>query len=153
MADEIPASSSQSPASSPEINHDWINVSAGVIFRHGLLLITRRPADSHLGGLWEFPGGKCQSGETDEDCLKRELMEELGIEVPIVELLDTIEHVYPEKAVRLKFFRCTWQKNEPKAIGCHDFAWIGANQLGDYQFPEADAKLLQKLRDAPQLWR
>jgi mutator protein MutT len=132
---------------------NFIEVSAGLVFRHGLLLITRRKPDAHLGGLWEFPGGKINEGESAEDCLKRELMEELGIEVEIKELIETVEHDYPEKSVRLKFFRCEWLRNEPKAVGCEDFAWIGQPQLANYSFPPADAQLLQKLQTMEELWR
>ncbi len=130
-----------------------IDVSAGIVYRHGLLLITQRRPQDHLGGLWEFPGGKRQPEESDEDCLRRELMEELGIEVEVKELLETITHEYPEKAVRLKFFRCLWRRHEPRTLGCHDFTWIGAEQLKDYAFPAADAQLLAKLQSTPELWR
>lgn len=137
----------------PPAAADWIEVSAGLVFRHGLLLITQRRPEDHLGGLWEFPGGKRNADETDEACLRRELLEELDIEVEVKELLETIEHQYPEKAVRLKFFRCLWQHNEPRALGCHDFAWVGREQLANYTFPAADAQLLQKLQTIPELWR
>lgn len=130
-----------------------IDVSAGLVFRNGLLLITQRPPDAHLGGLWEFPGGKRHAGESDEGCLQRELMEELGIEVEVCELLATIKHQYPEKAVRLKFFRCRLLRNEPAAIGCHAVAWVDRAQLSAYAFPAADAQLLQMLSDQPELWR
>ena len=130
-----------------------IEVSAGLIFRSGKLLITQRHADAHLGGLWEFPGGKRHEGETFEDCLRRELREELGIEVEIRELLEEITHHYPEKSVHLKFFRCDWLRNEPRALGCSAFAWIELQQLDQYAFPEADARLLEKLRAAPELWK
>jgi mutator protein MutT len=130
-----------------------IDVSAGVVFRHGLLLITQRRPKDHLGGLWEFPGGKRQPEESDEDCLSRELMEELGIEVEIKELLETITHEYPEQAVRLKFFRCLWRRHEPRLLGCHGFTWIACSQLKNYAFPAADAQLLAKLQAMPQLWR
>src|SRR5882757_7146425 len=83
-----------------------IDVSAGVVFRGGLLLITQRRPEDHLGGLWEFPGGKRHAQESDQECLKRELLEELGIEVDVGDLIETIIHEYPEKTVRLKFFRC-----------------------------------------------
>jgi len=131
---------------------NFIEVSAGLVFRRGLLLITQRRPQNHLGGLWEFPGGKRHPNESDEDCLRRELLEELAIEVEVKELIETVEHEYPEKAVRLKFFRCLWQQNEPRALGCHDFAWVTREQLADYVFPAADARLLQKLQTAPGLW-
>lgn len=149
-------SAADKPASAgrlPRETHKLIEVSAGLVFRHGLLLITRRHPDAHLGGLWEFPGGKQDPGESAEDCLKRELMEELGIEVDIKKLLETIEHEYPEKSVRLKFFHCLWLRNEPRTIACEDFAWISREQLAKYSFPAADAQLLKKLQTTPELWR
>lgn len=145
-----PDASVPNPQSEPV---HWIEVSAGLVFRHGLLLITQRRPQDHLGGLWEFPGGKRHPEETDEACLQRELMEELGIEVELKNLLETIEHQYPEKAVRLKFFRCLWQRHEPRALGCHDYAWVGREQLANYTFPAADAQLIQKLQTTPDLWR
>ncbi|MDB6020255.1 MAG: mutT [Pedosphaera sp.] len=142
-----------SSANPPPEPLNLIDVSAGLVFRHGLLLITLRRKQDHLGGLWEFPGGKRNPGESDEDCLKRELIEELGIEVEVKELLETVMHEYPEKAVRLKFFRCLWLRNEPRALGCEDFAWIGREQLANYAFPAADAQLLHKLQTTAELWR
>jgi len=101
-----------------------VEVAAGLVFRNGLLLITQRRPQDHLGGLWEFPGGKRHPSESFEECLARELREELGIEIVVGELLDAITHKYPEKTVHLKFFRCDWCQNEPQRLGCHDFAWI-----------------------------
>jgi mutator protein MutT len=148
MPDENPI-----PSGAPAPNPKVIEVSAGLVFRHGLLLITQRRPQDHLGGLWEFPGGKRHAEESDEDCLRRELMEELGIEVEIKELLDTVTYAYPEQTVCLKFFRCEWKRNEPKALGCHDFAWVGREQLAKYAFPAADAQLLQKLQTTLELWK
>ncbi len=129
-----------------------IEVAAGLVSREGKLLITRRSAGGHLGGLWEFPGGKREPGETFEQCLHRELREELGIEVMIVSLIEDILHRYPERAVRLQFFFCRWLRHEPKPILCDSLAWITAAQLSDYPFPAADARLLDKLRHSPELW-
>src|SRR5579862_76476 len=120
-----------------------IEVSAGLVFLNGKLLITRRHAGAHLGGLWEFPGGKREADETFEQCLVRELREELGIEVDVGELVESLTHAYPEKTVVLKFYRCRWTQNEPRAIDCLDFKWITARELGNYEFPAADARLLQ----------
>jgi 8-oxo-dGTP diphosphatase len=151
MANELPASSDEpgSIRNSSFENRNFIAVSAGLVFRDGLLLITQRRPQDHLGGLWEFPGGKRHENESDEDCLKRELMEELGIEVEIKNLLETVSHEYAEKAVRLKFFHCVWKANEPRALGCQDFAWVSRGQLAGYTFPAADAQILQKLREMP----
>jgi mutator protein MutT len=130
-----------------------VEVAAGLVFRKGKLLITQRRPQDHLGGLWEFPGGKRHSDESFEQCLWRELQEELGIVVEVKDLLETITHEYPEKTVHLKFFLCDWLLNEPQALGCQDFAWVNSDQLANFTFPSADARLLQKLRSSPELWQ
>ena len=123
-----------------------IEVSAALIFRNEKLLITQRHANAHLGGLWEFPGGKCEAGETFEQCLIRELREELGIAVRIGNLFEEITHVYPDKSVRLRFFFCDLIDGEPKAIDCAAVKWISKSELGHYEFPAADARLLNRLQ-------
>lgn len=129
-----------------------LEVSAGLVFRDGKLLITQRHAGAHLGGLWEFPGGKRERDESFESCLARELREELGIEVAVRELVETVEHAYPEKRVLLKFFRCEWLANEPRALGCPAFQWVTRDELAQYEFPAADARLLERLRQSSDLW-
>src|SRR5579871_3586985 len=123
-----------------------IEVAAGLVFREGRLLITQRRAEDHLGGLWEFPGGKRQDGETFETCLRRELLEELAIEIEIVEHLQSVRHAYPGKLVQLEFFRCRWLKHEPQMLGCADFKWVTRKELADFDFPEADRQLISKLQ-------
>jgi mutator protein MutT len=130
-----------------------IEVAAGLVFRDGKLLITQRYSDAHLGGLWEFPGGKREPKETFEECLHRELKEELGIEVRILNLVETITHDYPEKTVLLQFFRCAWLRYEPQSIGCPDFRWISREELANFEFPPADARLLGKLGINLALWQ
>jgi 8-oxo-dGTP diphosphatase len=130
-----------------------IDVAAALIFRGGKLLITQRYAGAHLGGLWEFPGGKREPEETFEQCLVRELAEELGIQAEVLDLVESLTHAYPRKTVHLKFFRCRWQKNEPQALGCPAFAWISRHELGNYEFPPADARLLSRLANDTELWR
>jgi 8-oxo-dGTP diphosphatase len=122
-----------------------VEVSAALIFRKGKILITQRHANAHLGGLWEFPGGKRERNETFEQCLVREISEELGIEISVGGLFEEITHAYPEKIVRLKFFTCKFLNGEPQSLGCATFKWIGKNELGDFKFPAADAQLLKKL--------
>jgi len=134
------------------VNHKSIDVSAALIFRDGKLLITQRHANSHLGGLWEFPGGKREAGETFEQCLVREIREELGVEISVGELFGEISHTYPEKSVRLKFFTCKLLSGEPQPLGCAAFKWVGKLKLDDYVFPEADAQLLQKLTSPQLMW-
>jgi mutator protein MutT len=126
-----------------------IDVSAALIFHQGRLLITRRHAGSHLGGLWEFPGGKREPNETFEQCLVREIREELGMEITVGDLFEEITHAYEEKTVRLKFFVCEWIGREPQALGCASFKWVGKDELAQYEFPAADARLLKKLSEMP----
>jgi mutator protein MutT len=127
-----------------------IEVAAGLVFRDGTVLIARRLPEAHLGGLWEFPGGKREPGESFEQCLKRELAEEMGIEIEVHELVEAITHEYPGRRLHLKFFRCRWLRNEPRPILCHDLAWVTGAELANYAFPGADARLLENLR---QNWR
>ena len=129
-----------------------IDVAAALLFRNGKLLIAQRCADAHLGGLWEFPGGKREPNESFEECLARELREELGIEVKVGGLVESITHAYPEKTVHLRFFRCQWVKHEPQALGCDAIKWITREELSGYQFPPADARLLDALAANTGLW-
>jgi mutator protein MutT len=129
-----------------------IDVAAALVFREGRLLITQRYADAHLGGLWEFPGGKREPEETFEACLARELREELGIEVVVGELIESLTHAYPDKTVHLRFFRCQWLAHEPRPLGCSALEWVSAGELKDYAFPAADARLLDLLRQDARLW-
>jgi mutator protein MutT len=126
--------------------HQSVEVSAALIFCGGRILIAQRHAKSHLGGLWEFPGGKRESNETFEQCLVRELREELGIEVEVGELFEEILHAYAEKSVRLKFFVCKLISGKPQPLDCAAFKWVNKMELADFEFPAADARLLEKLR-------
>jgi mutator protein MutT len=130
-----------------------IDVAAALLFRGGKLLITQRYAEAHLGGLWEFPGGKREPKESFEECLSRELREELGIEVAVGELVESIIHSYPDKTVHLKFFRCRWLQNEPQPLGCLALRWVTSAELAAFDFPAADAKLLERLRTDKALWQ
>ena len=150
---ESPAGDGTGPVTSSFTPRTFIEVAAGLIFRDGQLLVTQRRPDDHLGGLWEFPGGKREPGESFETCLQRELREELGIEVEVGELLGAVTHDYSETTVHLKFYRCFLLSHEPRALDCNAFAWISAPQLADYSFPPADSILLDKLRASPALWK
>jgi hypothetical protein len=80
------------------------------------------------------------------------LDEELSIQVDICELVQAVTHVYPEKTVHLRFFRCRWRCREPVAAGCADFKWISPMELRQHEFPAADAQLLEKLEITSELW-
>jgi mutator protein MutT len=129
-----------------------IEVAAGLIFHQERLLVAQRCWEGHLGGLWEFPGGKRMGHETFEECLRRELMEELGVDVEVGELLGTVRHAYPERRVLLKFFRCGLKAGDPRPLGCNAVAWICAGDLAKYPFPAADAALIEQLQSTPEWW-
>jgi mutator protein MutT len=130
----------------------FIEVAAALLFRDGRLLITQRHADAHLGGLWEFPGGKREPGESFEACLRRELQEELGCDVEVLECVESVTHAYPEKTVHLQFHRCRWLAHEPRPIDCAAIRWVGREELSQFAFPAADAQLLDLLRTGDAFW-
>jgi mutator protein MutT len=122
-----------------------IVVLAAVVEENGAFLLTRRLEGTHLAGTWEFPGGKCDAGESHEDCLRRELVEELGADATIGEEIFTITHAYPERAVELHFRRCTLNGVPSPKIG-QEMMWVKREDLGALQFPEADRELIEMLR-------
>ncbi|MDE2682190.1 MAG: 8-oxo-dGTP diphosphatase MutT [Verrucomicrobiota bacterium] len=129
-----------------------IEVAAGLVFRKGRLLITQRPAGGHLAGLWEFPGGKREIGEGMPDCLQRELTEELGITVDVGQCVETLTHSYPEKTVRLEFYLCELIDGEPIGLDGQQLAWVTVDMLDAYEFPAADARLLERLKTETFWW-
>ncbi len=142
----------RNPDARRNVSPTVIEVAAGLVFHEGRLLITQRPATGHLADLWEFPGGKREPTESFETCLRRELQEELAIEVTVGIMLSEITHEYPEKTVRLQFFKCRWTGGEPRAIGCQAFRWITVGELNAYPFPAADVRLLDQLKHSPEWW-
>jgi len=122
-----------------------IVVIAAVVERDDCFLVTRRLEGTHLAGTWEFPGGKLEAGETDGECLARELDEELGVEVTIGPLLHATRHAYPERTVALRFYRCGLQ-GEPMPMLGQQMQWIPRDELGTLEFPPADAELIRQLR-------
>ena len=131
---------------------DPIDVAAGLVFEQGRLLITQRHEASHLGGLWEFPGGKVEHGETFEECLRRELLEELGIDVNVGKLFESISHEYPDRKVLINFFHCEITFGSPRPLDCQNLEWVEATELTNYEFPPADAQLLKRLRSELKWW-
>ena len=131
-----------------------IEVAAALVFDGGKLLITQRPAGTHLSGLWEFPGGKREASESFQECLVRELREELGVLVRVGGLFHQVTHRYPGKAVYLEFYICALLMSSPRptAIGCAALSWVTMEQLADYKFPDADQKLLSALNGRSDLW-
>ena len=137
----------------PPIPH--FNVAAGILqeggdgpaYRPTRVLIARRPANGLLGGLWEFPGGKQQDGESLEACLAREMREELGVEVSVGEPFGTYRHAYTHFKVTLHAFCCRITQGEPRAIEASELAWVEIKDLAKYPMGKIDRAIANRLRD------
>ncbi len=143
--------SSNAPSNTTDTT-DVVSVVAAVIIRDdGRILVTQRLAGAHLGGEWEFPGGKPETGESDEEALRRELSEELGVDASIGGLVVCTEHEYsardgrPAKSVRIAFYRASICSGEPRCIGVNDIRWVTLRQLADLDLPDADRPLVEVL--------
>ena len=123
-----------------------VEVAAGLVYREGRYLIARRNPGVHLAGFWEFPGGKCEVGETLEECLRRELFEELGVHIDVPIPFQIIRHEYEEKTVELHFFRCQIETGQATAIDCAEIRWVWPHELGDFEFPPADRPIIEALQ-------
>ena len=123
-----------------------IEVAAGLIRREGRYLIARRKAGVHLAGYWEFPGGKREPGESLEECLHRELLEELNVRIDVPVPYGIVRHDYPEKVVELHFFRCAIEAGDAQPIECAELRWVFPDEFAQYKFPPADEVILDALR-------
>ena len=120
-------------------------VTAAVLRRGDRVLIARRPPGSRQAGKWEFPGGKIEAGESAPDCLRRELREELGLDVEIGRFLGDVAHAYEWGEIRLLFFEARDTGGEP-ALRAHDrVAWVTPAEMGDYDFAPADLPMVRRL--------
>jgi mutator protein MutT len=122
-----------------------IVVTAAVVERDGHVLVTRRLKGTHLGGYWEFPGGKCDAGETLDACLRRELQEELAVDATIGPEIFVTSHTYPERRVELHFFSVTLASDPSPQLG-QEMQWIPKDDLSSLAFPPADDELIALLR-------
>jgi mutator protein MutT len=123
-----------------------IVVTAAVIERDGTFLLTRRLRGTHLEGAWEFPGGKCEPGETHPQCLEREIREELNAALRIGREICSITHPYAQQVVELHFFACDLL-GEPRPMIGQEMRWVPRAELKSLEFPAADAELIRMLSD------
>ena len=121
-----------------------IVVTAAVVERDDAFLVTRRQRGVHLEGYWEFPGGKCEAGESLAACLRRELREELDTDATVGEEIFTVTHDYPDRSVELHFLSCRLL-GEPRPLLGQDMRWVLRAELTSLQFPPADDELIARL--------
>jgi A/G-specific adenine glycosylase len=124
-------------------------IGVGVV-RNGVgeVLIDQRLDEGLLGGLWELPGGKQEPGEPIVETIRRELEEELAIEVEVGEELIRLEHAYSHKRLRFVVHLCTWLSGEPQPLASQQVRWVRPEQLGEYSFPAANAQIIAALLGA-----
>jgi A/G-specific adenine glycosylase len=132
------------PESEPVPHHD---IAVGLVFNDGgdELLIQRRPDEGLLGGLWEFPGGKQEDGESMAEACRREVKEELGLDVAVENPFYTLSHAYSHFKITLHAFRCRVEAGTPEAREGQPFRWVGLDELDDYAFPRANRRLIEEL--------
>jgi 8-oxo-dGTP diphosphatase len=127
-----------------------VDVAIGILVEpdsHGWrLLITRRPDTAILGGYWEFPGGKLETGETPGECLSREFAEEVGLTIEVGRPLPVIEHRYDHGHIRLHPFFCRRIDGELRNLHVAEHRWIRPGELKDYKFPPANEELMDAIR-------
>ena len=134
------------PLTSPKRAVPTARIAVGVVSRRGRLLITRRAESSMLGGLWEFPGGKIRRGETPADACRREIREETGLDVDVIEHVASVQHAYSHLKVKIEVFRCAHRKGRVRLQGPVDHRWILLEETAHYAFPKANHKFLPALQ-------
>lgn len=115
--------------------------------RRGEVLIAQRREGELLGGLWEFPGGKQEPGETIRECIARELREELGIEVRVLDFLMTVEHAYSHFTMTMHVYTARILRGRPRPLHCADYAWVHPLRLRDYAYSKADLQVVARLQE------
>ena len=133
------------PVSEKKRSIPHYKISVGLIWRDNNILISKRHSNAMLGGLWEFPGGKIKEGESAKECVKREIKEELGVNVSVGGKITTIKHAYSHFTIELTAYHCQYQSGEPATLDCADFKWITTDQIESLPFPKANHKIFNKI--------
>jgi A/G-specific adenine glycosylase len=122
------------------------HIAVGVVRMDGRILITRRKEDGLLGGLWEFPGGKVESGETAAEACKREIEEEVNLSVEVTDLITRVDHAYTHFKVSVDVFECAYREGVVELNGPTDHRWIVLEEAEQYAFPAVNRKIFEVLR-------
>jgi 8-oxo-dGTP diphosphatase len=123
-----------------------IQVTAAILVNDGMLLIAKRRAMARLPNLWDLPGGKVEPDETPEECLKRELIEEFGIEIRVLEQVGTSTYTYDFDTVELLAFRADWEKGDFHSKDHQEIRWAFPHELDQFEFAPADAVFVEQIR-------
>ena len=126
---------------------DCTQVSAAIITQNQRVLITQRDSEDEMGEKWEFPGGKVKPGESPQQCLRRELHEELGVIADIHDLFAVSKHVYPQLSVELRVYKASIRSGQITLHVHQAYRWVSVDALETFDFLEADAPILRKLRN------
>ncbi len=135
----------QRPVLKPKVEVPHYTVTAAVMRRDGKVLLAKRPSNGLLGGMWEFPGGKVEAGETLEACLAREIREELGVEIRVGEPFGTYKHAYTHFRITLHAFLCELTSGQPSPKQAAELAWVNPTDMRNYPMGKVDRQIAQKL--------
>ena len=126
-----------------------IRVVGAAIVDNGRVLVARRPfSDKAYKSLkWEFPGGKVETGETNEQAVVRECMEELGVTLKVDSFFMDVTHEYPDRTVHLSVYNCSLTDSEPVMLEHNDMRWITASECSEFEFCPADIEIMRRLTD------
>ena len=133
------------PVLKPKARVPHYTVTAAVVLRNGKVLLAKRPSKGLLGGMWEFPGGKIEKDETFQECLRREIREELGTEIKVGEPFGVYQHAYTHFRITLQAFLCELADGEPKPIEAAELAWVRPVDLAHYPMGKVDRQIARKL--------
>jgi A/G-specific adenine glycosylase len=111
------------------------------------ILIDRRLSEGVFGGLWEFPGGKIEANETVQDCIRREILEEIGIHIEPGEHLMSLSHDYSHFRVTLHVYLCRYIAGEPQTLQCQEVRWVSLQEIEEFSFPTANLKIIAALKE------
>jgi len=117
-----------------------------LVWKGPLLLIAKRRAGAHLGGLWEFPGGRLEAGESAADAAVREVLEETAVVCKATRIRLGFEFDYPDRKLAFQPVDCVWVSGEPEALESGEPRWVNQTEVAEYEFPPANAQLISELR-------
>lgn len=124
-----------------------IIVTAAIIRKENKILIAQRKSGAHLELQWEFPGGKLEAGESPEECLQREIKEELALDINIGRIFEVVSHQYTDRHILLLCYECFIRGGQIEAVDCNDYKWVIPADMDYYQFAAADLPVVDRIKN------